>query len=478
MTMLKKEMEQRQAIEMLCTDMLVPKDHLLRKIDAAVDFTYIYSLVEDLYCEDNGRPSCDPVVLFKLVLIQHLFGIRSLRQTMRDVEVNVAYRWFLGYTMSQQLPHFATISYAFRHRFTADVIEAVFRWVLKEVACAGYLSPEVVFVDGTHIKANANMKKQVKKQIPKAARHYQEQLMEEVDADRKDHGKKPLKKDNNGGTPSAKSEEKTITESTTDPDCGVFHKGEHKKCFAYEAHTVCEKRGYVLEVEVTPGNVHDSVAFDTVFERLVEHYPEVEVVTADAGYKTPWICKQVIDSGRIPSLPYKRPMTKKGNLPWYEYVYDEYYDCVLCPQYKVLEYATTNRDGYREYKSKGYICKDCPVRKQCTQNKQCVKTVTRHIWHDYLEQAEDIRHSPLGKATYALRSQTIERVFADAKEKHAMRYTPYRGLPAVTAWVKLKFTALNLKTLAIHKWMRLLVSSIFHMIEATLQQDKVASLTV
>ena len=74
--MLKKEMEQRQAIEMLCTDMLVPKDHLLRKIDAAVDFTYIYSLVEDLYCEDNGRPSCDPVVLFKLVLIQHLFGIR------------------------------------------------------------------------------------------------------------------------------------------------------------------------------------------------------------------------------------------------------------------------------------------------------------------------------------------------------------------------------------------------------------------
>ncbi len=475
--MLKKEMEQRQAIEMLCTDMLVPKDHLLRKIDAAVDFTYIYSLVEDLYCEDNGRPSCDPVVLFKLVLIQHLFGIRSLRQTMRDVEVNVAYRWFLGYTMSQQLPHFATISYAFRHRFTADVIEAVFRWVLEEVACAGYLSPEVVFVDGTHIKANANMKKQVKKQIPKAARHYQEQLMEEVDADRKDHGKKPLKKDNHGGTPSAKSEEKTITESTTDPDCGVFHKGEHQKCFAYEAHTVCEKRGYVLEVEVTPGNVHDSVAFDTVFERLVEHYPEVEVVTADAGYKTPWICKQVIDSGRIPSLPYKRPMTMKGNLPWYEYVYDEYYDCVLCPQYKVLEYATTNRDGYREYKSKGYICKDCPVRKQCTQNKQCVKTVTRHIWHNYLEQAEDIRHSPLGKATYDLRSQTIERVFADAKEKHAMRYTPYRGLPAVTAWVKLKFTALNLKKLAIHKWMSLLVSSIFHMIEATLLHGKVASLT-
>ena len=136
---MKRETEQRQAIEMLCTDMLTPRDHLLRKIDAAVDFTHIYELVEDLYCEDNGRPGCDPVVLFKLVLIQHLFGIRSLRQTMRDTEVNVAYRWFLGYTMSQSLPHFATISYAFCHRLAAKVIEGMFRWILEEVARAGFL---------------------------------------------------------------------------------------------------------------------------------------------------------------------------------------------------------------------------------------------------------------------------------------------------------------------------------------------------
>ena len=311
----------------------------------------------------------------------------------------------------------------------------------------------MVFVDGTHIKANANLKKHVKKSIPIAAKHYQEQLDEEIEADRSAHGKKPLKKDDDDDTPSASPKQKTVIESTTDPESGVFHKGEHKKCFAYEAHTVCDRRGYVLETEVTPGNVHDSVAFDAVFERLTEHYPEVQVVTADAGYKTPWICKQIFDSGRIPSLPYKRPMTKKGNLPWYEYVYDEYYDCVLCPQNKVLSYATTNRDGYREYKSKSYVCKNCPVRERCTQSRQCTKIVERHIWHEYIERAEDVRHSPLGKATYALRSQTIERVFADAKEKHAMRYTPYRGLTAVSTWVKLKFAAMNLKKLAIHKWM-------------------------
>ena len=109
---------------------------------------------------------------------------------------------------------------------------------------------------------------------------------------------------------------------------------------------------------------------------------------------------------------------------------------------------------------------------------QHTKTVTRHIWQEYLERAEDIRHSPAGKVTYALRSQTIERVFADAKEKHAMRYTPYRGLAAVTAWVKLKFAAMNLKKLALHKWRLFLLFYLHLLQEATSLRCKVASLTV
>ena len=117
------------------------------------------------------------------------------------------------------------------------------------------------------------------------------------------------------------------------------------------------------------------------------------------------------------------------------------------------------------------------MRENCTQNRQNTKTVTRHIWQEYLEGAEDIRHSPIGKATYALRSQTIERVFADAKEKHAMRYTLYRGLAAVTAWVKLKFAAMNLKKLALHKWRPLSYFYFLLLQEATLLRCKVASLT-
>ena len=209
-----------------------------------------------------------------------------------------------------------------------------------------------------------------------------------------------------------------------------------------------------MDVTVNPGNVHDSVAFDGLYDRLTERFEEIDHVVMDSGYKTPWIAKKVIDDGRIPVLPYKRPMGKDGFFRPYEYVQDEYYDCVICPQNKVLKYATTNRDGYREYKSKGYICNDCPSRDKCTNNAKYEKTVTKHIWNDYLEAVEDIRHTVGMKELYDKRKETIERVFADAKEKHSMRFTYFRGLSQVSKWVRLKFAAMNLKKYAIHRWDR------------------------
>ncbi len=167
------------------------------------------------------------------MLIQHLYGIGSLRRTHEEISKNVAYRWFLGYLMNEEIPHFSTVSYNFKHRFTEHTVENVFNWILNEINNAGYLSPEAVFIDGTHIKANANMKKAVKKAVPQASKIYEDQLMKEINEDREGHGKKPFdgKKE---------KEEKIINESTTDPESGVFHQGEHKKCFAYSAQTACD----------------------------------------------------------------------------------------------------------------------------------------------------------------------------------------------------------------------------------------------
>lgn len=185
--------------------------------------------------------------------------------------------------------------------------------------------------------------------------------------------------------------------------------------------------------------------FDGLYNNVTARFPEI-----DSGYKTPWIMKQVFDSGRLPATPYKRPMTKKGFFKKYEYVYDEYYDCIICPNNQVLSYSTTNKEGYREYKSNPTICKSCPHVAQCTESKNCQKVVTRHAWADYMERAEDVRHSARGKEIYTLRSQTIERVFADAKEKHFMRYTHFRGLARLKMQVLLIFACMNLKKLA--KW--------------------------
>ena len=472
--MIVKNSKNRDQVEIVCIENLVPEEHLLRKIDRAVSFEKIYEFVEELYCADNGRPSIDPVILFKMVLIQHLYGIVSLRRVAQEASMNVAYRWFLGYSLNEQTPHFSTLSYNFRHRFNSETVDKIFNWILDEINEAGYLNTEAVFIDGTHIKANANTKKQIKEEIPVAAKRYAEELLEEINNDRVAHGKKPFDNDsdddNDKKPPKSKTQQKknhtskkklkrrkeeakkkTVTKSVTDPECGLFVKGEHKKQFAYEAHTACDRNGYVVGVEVTAGNVHDSEAFDDVYEEVVEKFPETETIVADSAYKTPHICKRVFEDGRVLSSAYKRPQTMKGGHEWWKYVYDEYFDCIICPEFQVLKYSTTNREGYKEYKSDPRICEHCPTRHLCTKSRNFVKTVTKHIWHEYVELAEDARYTPKYKELYIERKEKIERVFADAKEKHAMRFTPYRGLTAVTNWVRLKFAAMNLKKFAIHK---------------------------
>ncbi|MDT0669696.1 transposase, partial [Mammaliicoccus sciuri] len=103
--MLNKSENKRDQYEMISVSELVPKNHLLRKVDKILDLNFVYELVEDKYCLDNGRPSIDPVILVKILLIQRLFGIKSMRQTIKEIETNVAYRWYLGFSFLDKVPH-------------------------------------------------------------------------------------------------------------------------------------------------------------------------------------------------------------------------------------------------------------------------------------------------------------------------------------------------------------------------------------
>ncbi|MGW8017382.1 transposase, partial [Staphylococcus xylosus] len=115
--MLNKSIDKRDQYEMISISELVPNNHLLRKVDTILDLNFVYELVEDKYCLDNGRPSIDPVILVKILLIQRLFGIKSMRQTIKEIETNVAYRWYLGYSFSDKVPHFGTFSKNYTRRF-------------------------------------------------------------------------------------------------------------------------------------------------------------------------------------------------------------------------------------------------------------------------------------------------------------------------------------------------------------------------
>ena len=442
--------KKRDQMQMFCMEDLIPEDHLLRLIDKAIDWDFIYDLVEDKYCHDNGRPSMDPVMLIKIPFIQYLYGIRSMRQTIKEIEVNVAYRWFLGLDMLDKVPHFSTFGKNYSRRFKdTDLFEQIFSHILEECYKFRLVDPTEVFVDATHVKARANGHKMRKRIAKQEALFYEDMLKKEINEDRAAHGKKPLKDKDDDNTPSSgngSSKEKEIKESTTDPDSGWFHKGEHKEVFAYAVETACDKHGWILGYTISPGNLHDSRTFKGLYDKISDI--GINTLIADAGYKTPAIAKLLLDDGIKPLFPYKSPMTKDGFFKKSDFVYDEYYDYVICPNDQHLEYSTTNRDGYREYKSNGHICKGCPYLSQCTNSQNHVKVFTRHIWEDYMETCEDIRHTLGMKDLYKKRKETIERLFGTAKENHGFRYTQMYGKARMEMKVGMTFACLNLKKLA------------------------------
>ena len=333
----------RKQMQIVCIDDLVPQDHLLRIIDKAIDWSFIYDLVRDTYSDGMGRPSIDPVTLIKIPLIQYLYGIKSMRQTIKEIEVNMAYRWFLGLELYDPVPHFSTFGKNYTRRFkNTDLFEQIFQHILEECYRFKLVDPTEIFVDATHVKARANNKKMQRRIAQQEALFYADMLRKDINADREAHGKKPLKDKDNHNKPGSGGNDKfedytddipldgkTIKCSTTDPESGWFRKGEHKHVFAYGIETACDKNGWIIDFTVNPGNEHDSRTFKGLYDKLADAGMKYCIV--DAGYKTPAIAKLLIDDGVKPVFPYKRPMTKDGFFRKSEYVYDEYNDAYICP---------------------------------------------------------------------------------------------------------------------------------------------------
>lgn len=124
--MKKREINFRNESKNITSDKLVPKNLLIRKIDKAINLNFIYGKVKHLY-NNIGKASIDPVVLFEIVIIQYLFGIKSMRQTIKEIEVNIAYHWYFGYSLDESIPRFTTFGKNYSHRFdNSDIFQKIF----------------------------------------------------------------------------------------------------------------------------------------------------------------------------------------------------------------------------------------------------------------------------------------------------------------------------------------------------------------
>lgn len=183
--------EAQSEIVFMTMDEMVSDDSIFRKIDKYIDFTFIYEKVACLYCEDNGRPSIDPVVLFKIVFIQALDGIKSMRKTCEKIKVDAEYRWFLKIPFGKETPHFSTFSKNYERRFKGTTIfEDIFVEIVKQAQKYGMLNDEY-FMDSTHRKANAN-KNKYEDQVVEQVKKRKLELEKEINEERARIGEKPF----------------------------------------------------------------------------------------------------------------------------------------------------------------------------------------------------------------------------------------------------------------------------------------------
>ena len=419
--------------EILMTTMedLVPEDSLFRKVDKYIDFTFIYDEVKELYCENNGRPSIDPVVLFKLVFIQAIDGIKSMRQTCKKIKVDAEYRWFLGIPFGEETPHFSTFSKNYERRFKdSDIFEKIFINIVNQAIKYNLVDGKILYTDSTHKKANAN-KNKYKEVAVEAIKKRKEWLEEEINEERRKQGNKEFEYTD-------KIEKKKIKVSTTDSESGYYHRDNKEKGFMYLDHrTVDDKANIIVDAYVTEGNVHDSNPYNERIDYVEETYDfKVEKVALDSGYDTLDIKKKLVEKGIYGVIGYRRYGTKESRKEKSKYYYNKELNVYVEKETgEILEYkGKIDRNGYKTY-----------------TNEQKDKIVRRHICEEINEQFVKNRLSEEGKELYKQRKEKVERSFADSKQNHGYRYAMYRGLKKIQHYTWLICAAQNMKNISIKK---------------------------
>jgi len=397
----KRDRIQQQMTLLPPLESFIPADHYLRRLNRVLDLKFIHEFVRDCYCQDNGRPSIDPEVVIRLFLLQAIEGIPQVRELMRQVQMHLGYRWFIGYELDEKLPDHSTLSKAL-DRFGDKVFNELFERSVAQCQRSGLIEGRVLHVDATTIRAD-------------------------IDSDRV-------------GQP-----------GSSDPDArfGRFPGGTKQP--GYKQQTVVDDGSrVVLEVSVEPANTNEGGSLTPAVQKAAARLDSPpKTVCADSAYASGKNAADCYAEGiRLVSPPCKaRNHYSHEQFTIEQFEYDEERDLFICPAGKVLSKAgrMSGNKGRFKYRASAKDCRRCSLKSQCTRAPERCLNVTNY--HGALVRLRQDSRSEDFKALYRRRAPVIEGIFAEGKQWHSLGRAWRRGLSKMRMQCLLVSTVLNFKRL-------------------------------
>ena len=423
-------------------DERIPTNHLLRRIDAVLDLSWLRPELSPFYSH-TGCPSIDPELMIRMLLVGYCHSIRSERRLCQEVELNLAYRWFCRLGLEDKVPNHSTFSVNRHGRFRdSDVLRKVFEGIVRQCMEAGLVGGEGFAVDASVIEADASRFKRIegaeiewsKEQLARRA------IKEYVDA---------LESENAPINPNRKPK----AMSATDPTAAWTTRGRYKVMFGYSLNYLIDmENAIIVDVEATPTRISKEVdATETMIERTQDRFAlKPRHLAGDVAYGTGEMLGWLVNRDIDPHVPVwdQSEVAADGKFVRADFAYEKDGDLYICPSGKELKTSGTVHDGTTiKYIAKRSDCAQCPLKPKCTTGRE------RRISRDVNQKARDYTQALMETDAYKRsRSQRkkIERLFGEAKHIHALVRLRLRGLSGAKDEFLLTATVQNLKRLAKH----------------------------
>ena len=432
-------------------DKVVPPDHLVRQIDNVLDLSWVHKELAPYYSH-TGRPSIDPVLMIRMLIVGYVFAIRSERQLCSEVQVNLAYRWFCKLGIEDDIPNHSVFSRARHERFReSDALRKVFEGVVAKCIAAGLVGGEALSVDASLINADVDKKKRMPGDQPiawpkpeEASRAVREYLtvLDKACADEASDGSDG----DNGGI-----RRKPVKEvSLTDPQAAWVTRKGVDPFFAYDANYLIDnKTGIIIDAEGTRANRVTEIAVTrTMIERVRRRFDfQPHRLAGDTAYGAARLLKWLVDRGITPHIPvWDKSARSDGTFSRADFIFDRERNIYICPGGAKLT-STGNVDQRRVvyYRANKSDCSTCSLKPKCTT--AIVRKVTRDIDEDVRERVRALANTEAFEQSRRERKK-VEMRFAHMKRIFKLDRLRLRGLSGAKDEVLLTATAQNLRRLA------------------------------